>query len=74
VSLCVFTPLRKEQQSRMVLLKIRILIFETILLLLINTTMGNHDALENVSGKKVYRIYKDVRFSKINLLTNLDLQ
>jgi uncharacterized protein (DUF2461 family) len=26
--------------------------------------MSNHDALENVSGKKVYRIYKDVRFSK----------
>jgi uncharacterized protein (TIGR02453 family) len=27
--------------------------------------MGNHDALENVSGKKsLYRIYKDVRFSK----------
>jgi uncharacterized protein (DUF2461 family) len=25
--------------------------------------MGNHDALENVSGKKsLYRIYKDVRF------------
>jgi uncharacterized protein (DUF2461 family) len=27
--------------------------------------MSNHDALENVSGKKsLYRIYKDVRFSK----------
>jgi uncharacterized protein (DUF2461 family) len=26
--------------------------------------MENHDALENVSGKKVYIIYKDVRFSK----------
>jgi uncharacterized protein (DUF2461 family) len=26
--------------------------------------MSNHDALENVSEKSLYRIYKDVRFSK----------
>jgi uncharacterized protein (DUF2461 family) len=76
-SLTFFKTLRKEQQSRWfaenkdtyILAQNNIITFDQLIQL-----MSNHDALENVSGKKsLYRIYKDVRFSKDKSPT-IDLQ